>query len=305
MAHLARTTRTAAPRRAAAPAARRGTAPAPARRAVFARGYPAYPDPDYIAETLTKFPEVGERGSHWGCGERGLRRGVRSGAQSAPTPSSPLHQDMIATVEQARVRGRRQRAREGEIKGWQPAPAPTAVASAPQSRLSHTSSAPPAQVLLSPEGGYTYLDVRPALELDEVGKFKGGVNVGLYSSVRKWDSEKGEKVVTKEENPDFVSQVEKKIPDKDTPIVVACSDGTAYSMAALEALDDAGYTNMVALKGGYYAWTRVWDANLRRRRGDGYTEAYDGDGSDSCGIHASGAGFERADKIEAWTPPKY
>jgi hypothetical protein len=49
----------------------------------------------------------------------------------------------------------------------------------------------------------------------------------------------------------------------------------------------------------------VWDANLRRRRGDGYTEAYE-HGADSCGIHASGAGFaEMADKIEAWVPPKF
>ena len=29
---------------------------------------------------------------------------------------------------------------------------------------------------------------------------------------------------------------------------------------------------MVALRGGYYAWFRTWDNNLRRRRGDGYTE---------------------------------
>jgi hypothetical protein len=43
-------------------------------------------------------------------------------------------------------------------------------------------------------------------------------------------------------------------------------------MEALEALDEAGYENIVALKGGYYAWFRCWDNNLRRRRGDGYTE---------------------------------
>ena len=63
--------------------------------------------------------------------------------------------------------------------------------------------------------------------------------------------------------------MEKKVPNKETPLIVACSDGTAYSMEALEQLDEAGYVNLVALKGGYYAWFRTWDNNLRRRRGDG------------------------------------
>ena len=36
-----------------------------------------------------------------------------------------------------------------------------------------------------------------------------------------------------------------------------------------------------------------------------YTEDYSGDGSDSCGIHASGAGFQRSDKSEKWVPPSY
>jgi hypothetical protein len=53
---------------------------------------------------------------------------------------------------------------------------------------------------------------------------------------------------------------------------IGCSDGSTYSMDALVALDDAGYTNLVGLKGGYYRWTKTFDNNLRRRRGDGYTE---------------------------------
>ena len=28
-------------------------------------------------------------------------------------------------------------------------------------------------------------------------------------------------------------------------------------------------------------------------------------GADSCGIHASGAGFDRVDKVEQWAPPAY
>ena len=185
---------------------------------------------------------------------------------------------------------------------------PSTLQRATHTHLSALSSPPPPlphpQILFS-EGNYTYLDVRPELELDETGKVRGCVNVGLFDSKRVWDSEKGEKIIVKKENPDFIKQVEKKIPDKETFIIVGCSDGTAYTMDALQLLDDAGYINLVGLKGGFYTWFRTWDTNLRRRRGDGYTEAYDGEGSDSCGVHATGAGFERADKIEGWAPPKY
>lgn len=36
---------------------------------------------------------------------------------------------------------------------------------------------------------------------------------------------------------------------KDTPLMVGCSDGCTYSIDALEALEDAGYTCLVGLKG--------------------------------------------------------
>lgn len=170
--------------------------------------------------------------------------------------------------------------------------------------LSFSTLSPKQQILFS-EGGYTYLDVRPELELDETGKVRGCVNVGLYDSKRVWDSDKGEKVIVKTENPDFIKQVEKKIPNKETKIIVGCSDGTAYTMDACQLLDEAGYVNLVALKGGFYAWFRTWDTNLRRRRGDGYTEAYDGEGADSCGIHGTGAGFDRVDPIEKYQFPTY
>lgn len=109
-------------------------------------------------------------------------------------------------------------------------------------------------------------------------------------------------VVKKEENPDFIKQVEKKFPKKDAPLLVACSDGRTYSIDALEALDEAGYENIVGLKGGYYAWFRVFDNKLGRRYFGEYAEQYTHDG-DSCGIHSSGAGFDRVDKIEQWVPP--
>jgi hypothetical protein len=108
-----------------------------------------------------------------------------------------------------------------------------------------------------------------------------------------FNPELNKKEFIKSDNPDFIKQFQRKFPAKDSLLLIGCSDGRSYSMDALEALDEAGYTHIVGMKGGYYSWYKVFDNNLRRRRGDGYTEKYDGEGSDSCGIHASGAGFER------------
>jgi len=44
-------------------------------------------------------------------------------------------------------------------------------------------------------------------------------------------------------------QMEKRFPNKDTPLLVGCSDGTTYAIDALEMLDGAGYTTLVGLKG--------------------------------------------------------
>lgn len=57
-------------------------------------------------------------------------------------------------------------------------------------------------------------------------------------------------------------------------------------------------------QGGYNAWFSVFDNKLGRRRSGEYAEQYTHD-ADSCGIHASGAGFDRVDKIESYTPPVY
>lgn len=66
-------------------------------------------------------------------------------------------------------------------------------------------------------------------------------------------------------NEKFEDQIAKRFPDKSAKILVACSDGRSYSMEALETLDEMGYTNLVGLKGGYYAWFRVFDNKLNRR----------------------------------------
>ena len=103
------------------------------------------------------------------------------------------------------------------------------------------------QVLYS-EDGYVYLDVRPTLEIDAVGRFKGSVNIPVMNATRKYDPEQKKKVVTKTPNEGFVDAVKKKFPNLETKLMVSCSDGRAYSMDALMALDEAGYTNIVGLK---------------------------------------------------------
>lgn len=159
--------------------------------------------------------------------------------------------------------------------------------------------------ILFTEAGYKYLDVRPEIELEATGKIKGNINVPFVNARWKYDPEQKKKVVEKEPNEKFVEQVKKRIPDLEAHIIVADSDGRTYAIDALEALDEAGYVNMVGLKGGFYAWYRVWDNNLRRRRNGEYQENYSAADGDSCGIHASGAGFERVDAIESWVPPKF
>lgn len=58
------------------------------------------------------------------------------------------------------------------------------------------------------DGGYTYLDVRPKLEVDDIGKVKGSVNVPMANSVRKYDPEQRKKVVQNlGKNEDFIKEV--------------------------------------------------------------------------------------------------
>ena len=53
--------------------------------------------------------------------------------------------------------------------------------------------------------------------------------------------------------------------------MIQCSDGRKRALAALMALDDAGYSNIVGLKGGFNAWSLKFDNKLNRRMPiDGY-----------------------------------
>lgn len=152
-------------------------------------------------------------------------------------------------------------------------------------------------------GGYTYLDVRTALEVDEVGKIKDSVNIPFMLASKKYDSETRTKTLSVVPNPDFLAQVQKRFPNKESKLLIACSNGTKYSLDVLETLDEAGYVNLAGLKGGYQAWFRTFDNKMQRRRYGEYAEQYSHDG-DSCGIHSSGAGFEKMDPQDGWIYPK-
>eukprot|EP00878_Enallax_costatus_P000376 GHUV01000461.1.p1 GENE.GHUV01000461.1~~GHUV01000461.1.p1 ORF type:complete len:237 (+),score=62.36 GHUV01000461.1:352-1062(+) len=152
-------------------------------------------------------------------------------------------------------------------------------------------------------GGYTYLDVRTALEVEEVGKVRDSVNIPYMIASKKYDPETRTKSLSVGPNPDFLAQVQRKFPNKEAKLLVACSNGTKYSLDVLEELDEAGYVNLVGLKGGYQAWFRKFDNKLQRRRYGEYAEQYTHDG-DSCGIHSSGAGFDKMDPQDSWMYPK-
>ena len=75
-------------------------------------------------------------------------------------------------------------------------------------------------------------------------------------------------------------------------------------MDALMELDEAGYSNLAGLKGGYYGWSSVFDNKLARRRTGEYAETYTHDG-DSAGIHSSGAGFPKMDPADKFMGQEY
>jgi len=156
-----------------------------------------------------------------------------------------------------------------------------------------------ARTLFSPEIGYTYLDVRSEFEINAVGKVIGSVNVPLINAKKQFVD--GEQKVLQTVNAAFLEQIGKKFPNKATKIIVGCSDGFNRTIQACMLMEQAGFTDIVAIEGGFNLWTRKFDNKLGRRRSDGYSERYDSDarGSDSCGIHASGAGFAKADAIDA------
>jgi rhodanese-related sulfurtransferase len=109
----------------------------------------------------------------------------------------------------------------------------------------------------------------------------------------------GEQVVELEPNTYFMEDVREVFPDKDINLLVMDFDGQSSAIDALEQLYEDGYENIVGVQGGYRNWFKTWDNKLKRRNLGEYQEHSWGQGETSCGIHASGAGFENQDAQSA------
>lgn len=160
-----------------------------------------------------------------------------------------------------------------------------------------------ARVLYS-HGGYTILDIRSEVEVDKYGKIpvsrapEGGKAVCVpFQLSRKW-FENGAVQVETSANPDFISEVQGRFAP-DAKLIVMDFDGQDNALDALDMLFDNGYEEIVGLQGGYRNWFRTWDNKLKRRNLGEYQEHSWGEGETSCGIHASGAGFENQDAQSA------
>ena len=149
-----------------------------------------------------------------------------------------------------------------------------------------------------------YLDIRSQLNRDAVGTVAGSISVPWIIEKKRFED--GKMVLSSEENPNFLTELKKKIPDTNTNIMVADLDGRTHAIDALETLFEEGYENVIGIKGGFKMWFRTFDNKLRRRVFGQYEENYSsGDQlgmGDSCGIHSSGAGFENQDRLsgEFW-----
>lgn len=156
------------------------------------------------------------------------------------------------------------------------------------------------RTLFSEEIGYKLLDVRSDYERETVGKVAFGcIYLPLINVKKRFDSTvPGNIALDQTPNPDFIAEVQKRVPDKGQGIVIMCSDSLNRSVQAAIMLDEVGYTNLTICQWGYNGWCNKFSNKLLRRRSDGYKEDYSGAGSDSAGIHSSGAGFARMDAIE-------
>eukprot|EP00355_Strombidium_rassoulzadegani_P009541 CAMPEP_0168614284 /NCGR_PEP_ID=MMETSP0449_2-20121227/3893_1 /TAXON_ID=1082188 /ORGANISM="Strombidium rassoulzadegani, Strain ras09" /LENGTH=257 /DNA_ID=CAMNT_0008654955 /DNA_START=87 /DNA_END=860 /DNA_ORIENTATION=- len=153
-------------------------------------------------------------------------------------------------------------------------------------------------LVLYKEAGYVWLDIRSD-RLRDVGAVRNSIHVPFSFDKKRFVDGKMEVDVTINDN--WLEQLHKKIPNKETCIMVADMDGRTHAIDALEMMFDDGYENIVGIKGGFKTWFRTFDYNLRRRVFGEYAEnfsTYDRLGSgDSCGIHSSGAGFKNQDRL--------
>ncbi len=98
-------------------------------------------------------------------------------------------------------------------------------------------------------GGYTPLDVRTAAEHHASRSLPRAHNAPLILTR---DAASG----AQQRNGAFLAHVAARFPEKDARLLVHCSDGRARSRGALQALEDAGYSRLAGLRGGYNAFAR-------------------------------------------------
>eukprot|EP00667_Euglena_gracilis_P008825 EG_transcript_8951 len=136
-----------------------------------------------------------------------------------------------------------------------------------------TIAAFPAKKVATPEearvlwklDGYSILDIRSDLEGSDRGRIrgpnKGSVDIPMFQAKSTYDSTLGKRVVTQQVNPQWLEQVKAKF-QKDSKVIVMCSDGDKRSRQALNALAAEGFRNLVLLGGGFNAWDQIFDKKL-------------------------------------------
>jgi len=149
--------------------------------------------------------------------------------------------------------------------------------------------------VLYSHGGYTWLDIRNNIDVQKYGMVHQAVHVPFYHASKKFVDGKME--IDEEYNEGFVEIMNEVFPDRDTPLLVGDINGNDCAVDALGILEDEGYTNIVGIRGGYKGWFKTWDNKLARRNLGEFVEDPYAAGGDSCGIHASGAGFENIDAV--------
>ena len=94
------------------------------------------------------------------------------------------------------------------------------------------------------------------------------VNVPLIHGAWRFDSAAKRRLPQQRANDKFIADVRARFPDAAAPLLGVCSDGRRRTLAALRALDGAGYSRLAGLQGGFNALTRLYDAKLVARNTD-------------------------------------
>lgn len=128
------------------------------------------------------------------------------------------------------------------------------------------------------DSGHVIVDVRTQAEHNEVHPF-GSLGAEFYRLIKEWTPYHVLRRAAfaffgvfngTEENPDFLKVVEAAVPDKDTPIIVACMPGgtlkptrnfpygkESRSLNAAFVLSKNGYTSIKHIEGGIYEYLKA------------------------------------------------